>query len=189
MSISAERGTARRPREAQRAAPIPQLIEGEPPIAVLVDYDGTIALTDVSDTIMAEFVTGEWEEMAARYDAGLIGSRRLMELEMEMLGAADPAALMATAAAQPHDAGFAPFVARARQAGVPVEVVSDGYGFFIQSALAALGVSDLPVVTARTGEDRLSQRPPDLLRVRHLQAKPRAGPPGGRARGRVRGRR
>ena len=150
MSISAERGTARRPREAQRAAPIPQLIEGEPPIAVLVDYDGTIALTDVSDTIMAEFVTGEWEEMAARYDAGLIGSRRLMELEMEMLGAADPAALMATAAAQPHDAGFAPFVAQARQAGVPVEVVSDGYGFFIQSALAALGVSDLPVVTART---------------------------------------
>jgi 2-hydroxy-3-keto-5-methylthiopentenyl-1-phosphate phosphatase len=104
----------------------------------------------VSDTIMAEFVTGEWEEMAARYDAGLIGSRRLMELEMELLGPIDPARLAETAAAQPHDAGFAPLVARAGEAGIPVEVVSDGYGFFIPSALASLGLSDVPIVTAQT---------------------------------------
>src|SRR2546428_13619973 len=87
---------------------VPRLEPGSVPLAVLVDYDGTIALTDVSDTIMAEFVTGEWEEMAARYDAGLIGSRRRMALEMERLGAAHPPALMATAAAPPPAAGFAP---------------------------------------------------------------------------------
>ena len=28
---------------------------------MLVDYDGTIALTDVSDTVMAEYVRGDWE--------------------------------------------------------------------------------------------------------------------------------
>ena len=44
---------------------------GEPPLAILVDYDGTIALTDVSDTVMAEYVhraTGR--RRSAAYDAG-----------------------------------------------------------------------------------------------------------------------
>ena len=63
---------------------------------------------------------------------------------------ADPAILRSTAAAQPHDPGFVPFVRRARSAGIPIEIVSDGYGFFIQPALDALGVGDLPIVTART---------------------------------------
>ena len=43
-----------------------------------------------------------------------------------------------------------PFVRRAQAAGVAVEVVSDGFGFFIGPALEALGVGELPVVTART---------------------------------------
>jgi 2-hydroxy-3-keto-5-methylthiopentenyl-1-phosphate phosphatase len=131
------------------APPVPPLREGEPPLAILVDYDGTIAQTDVSDTVMAEYVTGGWEAEVAAYDAGLLGSRRLMTLEMAMVDS-DPADLFATAAAQPHDAGFVPFAERAVAAGIPVEIVSDGFGFFIEPALAALGVPDLPVVTART---------------------------------------
>ena len=53
----------------------------------------------------------------------------------------------------PHDPGFVPFVRRAQAAGVAVEVVSDGFGFFIQPALEALGVGELPVITARTTFD------------------------------------
>jgi 2-hydroxy-3-keto-5-methylthiopentenyl-1-phosphate phosphatase len=131
-------------------APAPQPPRpGDVPIAVLVDYDGTIARTDVSDTLMAEFVTEEWESKAAAYDAGLAGSRRLMEWEVGLI-TAPPAQLQALAAAQPHDPGFAPFVRTARAAAIPVEVVSDGFGFFIQPALAELGVGDVPVVTAAT---------------------------------------
>lgn len=132
------------------APPVPPLAAGAPPLAILVDYDGTIALTDVSDTVMAEHVTGDWEAEAAAYDAGLIGSRRLMEREMAMVRA-DPAELFATAAVQPHDPGFVPFVRRAQAAGIPIEVVSDGLGFFIRPAMEALGVGELPIVTARTG--------------------------------------
>src|SRR6185312_9929377 len=95
--------------------PVPPLRPGTPPLAILVDYDGSIALTDVSDTVLAEHVPGIWEVEVAAYDAGLIGSRRLMELEIAMVDA--PAeALLATAAAQPHDPGFVPFVRRARAA-------------------------------------------------------------------------
>ena len=131
------------------APPVPPLRDGAPPLALLIDYDGTIAQTDVSDTVMAEFVQGGWEAEAAAYDAGLMGSRTLMELEMAMVDA-DPAALLATAAAQPHDPGFVSFARRAQAAGVPVEIVSDGFGFFIEPAMAMLGVPELPVVTATT---------------------------------------
>ena len=131
------------------APPVPPLRDGEPPLALLIDYDGTIALTDVSDTVMAEYVAGGWEAEAAAYDAGLMGSRRLMDIEMAMVDS-DPADLFATAAAQPHDEGFVPFVRRAQAAGIPVEIVSDGFGFFIEPAMRALGVPELPIVTART---------------------------------------
>ncbi|HVL53479.1 MAG TPA: HAD-IB family phosphatase, partial [Vitreimonas sp.] len=131
------------------ATPVPPLGAGEPPIAILVDYDGTIARTDVSDALMAEFVTAEWEDQTAAYDAGRIGSRRLMEWEIDLIRA-DPADLAALAARQPHDPGFVPLVHRAHEVGIPVEVVSDGFGFFIEPALRELGADDVPVVTART---------------------------------------
>ena len=137
----------RRPDGA--APPVRPLLPGEPPLAILVDYDGTIALTDVSDTVMAEHVPGIWETEVAAYDAGRMGSRRLMELEMALVDAPS-AALLATAAAQPHDPGFVPFVRRAQAARIPIEIVSDGFGFFIGPALHALGVGELPVVTAKT---------------------------------------
>jgi 2-hydroxy-3-keto-5-methylthiopentenyl-1-phosphate phosphatase len=102
-------------------------------------------------------VTAEWEARAAEYDAGLIGSRRLMEWEVGLI-TADPAELRALAASQPHDPGFAPFVRRAQAAGAPVEIVSDGFGFFIPAALEALGVADVPVVTAETTFDPATGR-------------------------------
>ena len=75
-------------RRRRAADPAPRA--GEPPLAILVDYDGTVALTDVSDTVMAEHVPGVWEAEAAAYDAGLMGSRRLMTCEMALVDA-DPA--------------------------------------------------------------------------------------------------
>lgn len=131
------------------AAPPPLLLPGQPPIAILVDYDGTVALTDVSDTIMYEYVQGAWEDLVAKYDEGILGSRDLMTWEMSLVDT-EPDRLLATAAAQPHDPGFAPFVRRALAAGIPVEVVSDGFGFFIPQALEILGVPGLPIATANT---------------------------------------
>jgi 2-hydroxy-3-keto-5-methylthiopentenyl-1-phosphate phosphatase len=134
------------------AVPIPQLLPGQPPLAILVDYDGTIARTDVSDALMAAFVNAEWEDRVAEYDAGRVGSRGLIEWEFGLI-TADPTALGALAAAQPHDSAFRSFVDVARAAGIPVEVVSDGFGFFIAPALEALGVGDLPVATAHATFD------------------------------------
>lgn len=130
-----------------RPLAVPPLLPGAPPLAILVDYDGTIAQTDVSDALLAAFVTGEWEAHVAEYDAGLVGSRRLMAWEVGLIDA-DPATLLAKAAAQPHDETFRPFAEAAMAAGIPVEVVSDGFGFFIEPAMRALGLGQIPVVTA-----------------------------------------
>jgi 2-hydroxy-3-keto-5-methylthiopentenyl-1-phosphate phosphatase len=134
------------------APPVPPLRPGDAPLAILVDYDGTIALTDVSDAVMAEHVPGAWEAEATAYDEGLMGSRRLMDIEVGMMDVPEPT-ILATAGRQPHDPGFVPFARRAQAAGIPIEVVSDGFGFFIGPALEALGVGELPVVTALTTFD------------------------------------
>jgi 2,3-diketo-5-methylthio-1-phosphopentane phosphatase len=137
------------PTARPRPVPVPPLGPGDPPLAILVDYDGTIARTDVSDTLMAQFVTAEWEAHVADYDAGRVGSRRLMAWEVGLIEAA-PEALLAKSAEQPHDETFLPFAEAARAARIPVEVVSDGFGFFIEPALRRLGADWIPVVTART---------------------------------------
>jgi 2,3-diketo-5-methylthio-1-phosphopentane phosphatase len=131
------------------APPVPSLRDGELPLSILIDYDGTISLTDVTDVVMAEFLSGDWEESAALYDAGKIGSRSQMTWELAEFDT-DADLLFATAAAQPHDPGFVPFIRRAQSASIPIEVVSDGFGFFIRPALDRLGVGELTVVTSRT---------------------------------------
>jgi 2-hydroxy-3-keto-5-methylthiopentenyl-1-phosphate phosphatase len=131
------------------APPVRPLEPGAAPLAILLDYDGTVAQTDVGDTVMAEHVTADWEPIAAAYDEGRIGSRRAMEGELALLRATE-AELMATAAVQPHDPGLAPLIRRAEADGIPVEIVSDGFGFYIPAALASLGLSALPVVAAST---------------------------------------
>ena len=134
--------------------PVPPLLPGNPPLAILVDYDGTIALTDVGDTIMKAFVAPDvWEQLEAAYETGRLGSREIMAREIALLPL-DPAPVIATADAQPHDSAFPGFVRRARAAGIPVEIVSDGFGFFIEPAMRRLGLADdLAIVTSRTTFD------------------------------------
>ncbi|HVA85046.1 MAG TPA: HAD-IB family phosphatase [Candidatus Saccharimonadales bacterium] len=136
---------------AAGGVPIPPLLSGQPPLAILVDYDGTVALTDVGDTIMKSFLPPDvWEELEAAYETGRIGSREIMAREIALLPE-DPAQVIATASAQPHDPAFPGFVRRAHAAGIPVEIVSDGFGFFIEPAVRRLGIADdLAIVTSRT---------------------------------------
>jgi 2-hydroxy-3-keto-5-methylthiopentenyl-1-phosphate phosphatase len=128
------------------AAPIPGLKPGQPPLALLIDYDGTISQVDVSDKILYSLLGPSYAQHDAAYSGGLVGSRTLFATQVKLLPR-DPASVIEIAEAQPHDPTFAPFVRRALELGVPVEVVSDGFGFFIEPALRRLGVPDIPVVT------------------------------------------
>ena len=119
------------------------------PLAILMDYDSTICLTAISDRIMVEdSIRPGWKEIDDAYVEGRMGSRENLELFMPLLPA-DPAPLYATAEKQPHDPSFVPFVARARAAGVALEVVSDGFGFYVGHNLERLGVHGIPIATSR----------------------------------------
>jgi 2-hydroxy-3-keto-5-methylthiopentenyl-1-phosphate phosphatase len=139
------------PGARERLASVPPLQPGLPPLAILVDYDGTIACTDVADQILLRFIGDQYSRDDAAYSAGIVGSRTLYTSQVKLLPGADE--VVALADAQPLDPTFASFVARALELGVPVEVVSDGFGFYIQPALARLGVPEIPVMTARTTFD------------------------------------
>ncbi|MGA3056733.1 MAG: haloacid dehalogenase-like hydrolase [Candidatus Limnocylindrales bacterium] len=140
-------------RDADSApAPIPPLRPGQPPLALLVDYDGTIAQTDVADKILYHFIGERYRVDDEAYDAGLIGSRTLFEGQVGLLPG-DPAPVVALAEAQPHDPMFASFARLALELEIPIEVVSDGFGFYIEAALRRLGSPPVPVITARTTFD------------------------------------
>ena len=136
------------------AAPVtvPPLQPGLLPLAIVVDYDGTIARTDVSDQILLRFIGQQYSVDDADWSAGIVGSRTLYTRQVKLIPG-DAAEVMAVADAQPLDPTFAPFVSRANELGVPVEVVSDGFGFYIEPTLARLGVPKIPVISPRTTFD------------------------------------
>lgn len=120
------------------------------PIAVLLDYDGTISLRDIGDQLMTRLGTDQQAvaAMDARYVAGEIGSRELIAWNMDMLPR-DPVLLREVASTIPQDPGIVELVALCRRLGIVVEVVSDGLGFYIESNLARLGLDDVPIYTNR----------------------------------------
>ena len=99
--------------------------------------------------------SAELRRLDALYDAGELGSRELMQWDMDVLPH-DAELLRREAAEMPQDAAFPSFVVAVRQRGAHVEVVSDGFGFYVSSNLAAIGVGDIFVATneTRPGEGR-----------------------------------
>lgn len=130
------------------AGTVPPVPAGAVPLSILVDFDGTVAGTDVADAVLSRHATDpDWRDKDDAYVAGRAGSRTLLAWDATIL-AQDRAALEATAREQPLDETFASFVAWSRNAGAAVEVVSDGLGYYVEPALAALGVPDVPVATS-----------------------------------------
>ena len=118
---------------------------------------------------MAEHVPGVWEDEVAAYDAGRMGSRRLMELEMSMIDVAPdgPPGDGRGAAARPGLRAVRP----ARAGGRRSRSRSSRTGSASSSSRRSRrsGWAELPVVTARTTfEGRratidVPERPPDAV--------------------------
>ena len=131
-----------------RAGPVPAPSAGAVPLSILVDFDGTVSATDVTDALLACHATDEeWRVRDREYAAGLVGSRSLLEWDATILGA-DRTRLEATAGAQGLDPSFTTFARRMHRVGATVEVVSDGLGFYVEPLLARIGAGELPVATA-----------------------------------------
>jgi 2,3-diketo-5-methylthio-1-phosphopentane phosphatase len=119
---------------------------------ILCDFDGTIALDDVTDALLTRFADPEWETIEARWRAGAIGSRECMSAQVALIGATleQVDALLDTL---PIDPAFPAFVDDALRRGMHVQVVSDGLDHAIHRILARHGLDDLPVRANRLLHD------------------------------------
>ncbi|MGO4258987.1 MtnX-like HAD-IB family phosphatase [Lysobacter sp. TAB13] len=113
--------------------------------SILCDFDGTIALEDVTDTLLETFARPGWELIEAAWKSGRIGSRECMSGQVALIDAGREQidAVLDTLRIDP---AFADFVRAARRAGLDLSVVSDGLDYAIARILARNGLSDLPVI-------------------------------------------
>ncbi|MBS0506765.1 MAG: MtnX-like HAD-IB family phosphatase [Proteobacteria bacterium] len=118
------------------------------------DFDGTISLEDVTDTLLTRFGRPGWQELEDAWERGEIGSRECMKGQVALLDMSEDE-LRAHLDGIAIDPGFAGFVRAARAHGVPVQVVSDGLDYVIRHILGRHGLGRLPVFAnrlVRTGE-------------------------------------
>ena len=123
---------------------------------ILCDFDGTIALRDVTDSLLDRFALDGWEEIEDDWKAGRIGSRECMARQVDLIRVSQ-AELDAHLDGLEIDPGFADFVALCRAEGIPLTVVSDGLDYAIRRILGRAGLGDLPIVANRLdpiGPDR-----------------------------------
>jgi len=111
---------------------------------ILCDFDGTISVEDVIDSLLDRFGRPGWETLESDWRAGRIGSRECMEGQVGLLD-------MRREELDEHldglwiDHAFPAFVTRAHELRVPIRVVSDGLDYAIQRILGRHGLDDLPL--------------------------------------------
>ena len=114
--------------------------------ALLCDFDGTVAPFDIGADFVRHFGRGptdELERALERWRAGEIGHRELTRVECARLAVTEPEALAFTRRFG-LDPAFPPFARDAARAGHAVEVVSEGFDFYIADLLARAGVGEVP---------------------------------------------
>lgn len=122
-------------RHASRHAPVL-------PIDVFVDFDGTIAPDDPTDSLLARFADPSWVDIEAEWQQGRITSREAMARQVQLIRAT-PEEIARFVMQMRIDPAFPEFVALCRRHGARVTVVSDGMDLLVETILRAAGL-ELP---------------------------------------------
>lgn len=110
---------------------------------VFCDFDGTISLADVTDTILARFADPSWREIESLWRDGVIGSQECLARQLALVRATKEE-LNSLIDEAPVDPGFAGFVRYVRKRRVPFAVTSDGLDIVIRRVLARSGFHSGP---------------------------------------------
>jgi 2-hydroxy-3-keto-5-methylthiopentenyl-1-phosphate phosphatase len=113
------------------------------PWTILCDFDGTIAVEDVIDSLLERYARPGWEALERDWRDGLIGSRECMAGQVGLLDVSREE-LDAHLDGLWIDHAFPAFVREARASGTPIRIVSDGLDYAIHAILGRYGLDDLP---------------------------------------------
>jgi 2-hydroxy-3-keto-5-methylthiopentenyl-1-phosphate phosphatase len=108
--------------------------------SVLVDFDGTACLHDVAEHLLERFGHPSWLAYDDAESRGEIGSREALAAQSGMLTAPEERMLDFAVDHCKLDPTFGPFVRWLAAKDVPVTLVSDGFGFYIEPILEAAGL-------------------------------------------------
>ncbi len=115
--------------------------------ALLVDFDGTACLQDVSELLLDRFGEPGWKAYDEAVDRGEMGLREAAGHQAAMLHGSLDAMLGFALDHAELAPTFPPFVAWAEAGGLPLTLASDGFAFYIRPILRAAGLGHLEVVT------------------------------------------
>ncbi len=117
------------------------------PWSVLCDFDGTISLEDVTDSLLLHFARPGWLELEAAWRNGRIGSRECMAAQVALVDCSREE-LDAHVEGIGIDPAFGRFAATLEGQGVPLRVVSDGLDHVVESMLRREGIGAVPIVAS-----------------------------------------
>jgi len=115
--------------------------------ALLVDFDGTACLQDVSEMLLDAFGEPEWKAFDDAVDRGEMGLRKAAEHQAAMLRGSCEEMLAHALEHAELAPTFAPFVEWADANGLPITLASDGFAIYIRPILERAGLERLEVVT------------------------------------------
>lgn len=114
-------------------------------VNVVCDFDGTIALEDVTDSLLDRFADPAWKQVEAQWLAGQFGSRECMARQVALIEATYEE-LDRYLDAVEIDSSFPSFVdACDRRGNVALSVVSDGIDYAVRRILGNHSLSRLRV--------------------------------------------
>ncbi|MFN3975218.1 MAG: MtnX-like HAD-IB family phosphatase [Dehalococcoidia bacterium] len=117
------------------------------PLAIIVDFDGTITLRDTGDILMERFCGGGWGDIDPYWEQGLLSGREALSRYFSALPAHREAMVRCVQEQHRLRPGFHEFVRWCAQRGLPLTIASGGLDFYIQAVLEREGLS-LPLYSA-----------------------------------------
>lgn len=118
--------------------------------SILVDFDGTACLHDVAEHLLIEFGDPSWPLYDEMVDRGEMGLREAGDRQVALLDGTREELLGFALRHCPLDPTFPPFVAWAETVGLPLTLVSDGFGFYVEPILRTAGLGGLRVIANET---------------------------------------
>jgi 2-hydroxy-3-keto-5-methylthiopentenyl-1-phosphate phosphatase len=115
--------------------------------ALLLDFDGTACLQDVSELLLDAFGEPGWERFDDAVDSGEMGLREAADHQVAMLTGSREEMLTFALERAELAPTFAPFVEWAQERELPLVLASDGFAFYIPPILERSGLGHLEVVT------------------------------------------
>ena len=119
-------------------------LPGSQPLAVLLDFDGTITKRDIGDQVVINFAEPGWKEALDSHLAGEMNVRDLWAFETSLLRKEREAeAVNHSIKTAEIREGFGELIEHCRSQGILVEVVSSGMNFYVDAILEHYGFGEL----------------------------------------------